>query len=68
MLSLQDFLQFYYEAASDAGDKRIACFKNLKNLNVRPDLLKLSEVQEQALFSAKQMMPRYALQANESQY
>ena len=67
-LNLQEFLQFYYDAASEPGDKRQACFKNLKNLNIRPDLLKLSEVLDSALFSAKQLMPRFALQANESQY
>jgi len=68
MLSLAEFLQIYYDAASEPGDKRQACFKNLKNMNVRADLLKLSEVTEKALFSAKHMMPRFALQANESQY
>jgi len=66
MLSLQEFLQFYYDAAYEAGDKRQACFKNLKNLNIRPDLLKLSEVIDSALFSAEHFMPRFSLQANES--
>jgi len=67
-LSLQDFLQFYYDAAEYPGEKRQACYKNLKNLNVRPDLVKLSEVVDNALFSKKQDMPRFALQANEAQY
>ena len=69
MLTLRDFLQFYYDAASDnVGDRRQACFRNLKNLNVRPDLVKLSDVKDFALFRSKHMMPRFALQANESQY
>ena len=69
MLTCRDFLQFYYDAASDTvGDKRQACFRNLKNLNVRPDLVKMSDVKDFALFRSKHMMPRFALQANESQY
>ena len=60
-LTRQDFLRFYYDAAADGGDKRQACFKNLKNLNVRPDLLKYSEVVDQAIFSEAKRMPRYAL-------
>lgn len=68
MLTLAEFLQIYYDAACEPGDKRQACFKNLKNMNVRADLLKLSEVTEKALFSTKDLMPRFALQANESQY
>ena len=67
-LSLQEFLQFYYDAAELPGEKRKACFKNLKNLNIRADLVKLSDVQDKALFSSKKTMPRYSLQANEAQY
>ena len=37
-------------------------------MNVRPDLLKLSEVVDTALFDSKTLMPRFALQANEEQY
>ena len=51
MIDLQDFLNFYFDAASKPGDSRQACFKNLKNLNVRPDLVKLSEVVDHALFT-----------------
>lgn len=61
-------MQFYYDAAESPGDKRQACYKNLKNLNVRPDLVKLSEVVDVALFHRKQHMPRFALQANSEQY
>lgn len=68
MMTLEDFLQFYYDAAEEAGDKRQACFKNLKNLNIRPDLVKMSDVIDKALFEKKDLMPRYTLQANESQY
>ena len=67
-LDLQDFLQFYYDAASQPGDRRQACFKNMKNLNVRPDLVKLSDVVDYALFTSKQFMPRFSLQANETQF
>ena len=37
-------------------------------MNIRPDLVKLSEVVEQALFSKKQLMPRFTLSNNEEQY
>ena len=67
-LTLPEFLKFYYDAAENPGDRRQACFKNLKNLNVRPDLVKLSEVVDKALFSTKELMPRFSLQANEAQY
>ena len=50
------------------GAKREACYENLQNMNVRPDLLKLSEVVDTALFDSKTLMPRFALQANEEQY
>ena len=40
----------------------------MKNLNVRPDLVKLSDVVDQALFTSKELMPRFSLQANEAQY
>lgn len=66
MLTLQDFLKFYYDAAYEAGDKRQACFKNLKNLNIRPDLVKISEVVDQAMFSKANLMPRFSLQANDA--
>ena len=67
-LNLAEFLQFYYDAAEFPGAKREACFENLANMNVRPDLLKLSEVVDHALFESKNLMPRFALQANEEQY
>jgi len=63
-LSLTEFLQFYYDAAELPGSRREACFDNLTNMNVRPDLVKLAEVVDKALFSRKQLMPRFALQAN----
>ena len=37
-------------------------------MNVRPDLVKYSEVVEQSLFTNKQLMPRFALQANNELY
>ena len=67
-LSLSEFLQFYYDAAEMPGNRREACYENLENMNVRPDLVKLSDVVDKALFSTKQLMPRFALQANAEQY
>ena len=60
-LNLSEFLQFYYDAAEFPGNKREACYENLQNMNVRPDLLKLSEVVDHALFDSKTLMPRFAL-------
>ena len=68
LVDLQGFLRFYFDAAVQPGASRQACYSNLKKMNVREDLVKLSEVADQALFDKKQEMPRYALQANQEQY
>lgn len=67
-LSLREFLQFYNESAEFPGHRRESCYENLRNMNVRPDLVKYSEVVEQSLFTNKQLMPRFALQANNELY
>ena len=65
MLTRQEFLQFYYDAAETPGSRRKACYKNLKNMDYRPDMVKLSDVVDSAIFEKKSDMPRYALQANQ---
>ena len=60
-LDLQDFLRFYYVAASGANLKAVQ--SNLKNHNVRLDLKKMSEVVDDVSY-ARHEMPRYTLSAN----
>ena len=61
LVDLQGFLRFYFDAAVQPGASRQACYSNLKKMNVREDLVKLSEVADQALFDNNQEMPRYAM-------
>lgn len=64
-LDLQDFLRFYYVAASGANLKAVQ--SNLKNHNVRLDLKKMSEVVDDVSY-AQHEMPRYTLSANQEQF
>ena len=60
-INLQDFLRFYYVAASGSNPKAVQ--SNLKNHNVRLDLKKMSEVVDEVSY-AQHEMPRYTLSAN----
>lgn len=64
-INLEQFLQFYYDAA--AGTSLSAVYSNLKNHNVRTDLKKMSEVVEEVQYEQRDM-PRYTLSANQEQF
>lgn len=66
-LTEADFIHFYSDASKGDEDQRGAVRANLKNLNVRPDLKKISEVIEESQFK-KTDMPRYTLSANQDQF
>lgn len=61
-LTIDDFLTFYYNAAS--GTLLKAVHSNLKNHNVRLDLKKMSEIVDDVQFSETDM-PRHTLSANQ---
>ena len=64
-INLVEFLNFYYAAAAGTGLKTVQ--SNLKNHNVRLDLKKLSEVEEEVDF-AENEMPRHTMSANQDQF
>lgn len=66
-LTEEDFINFYTVSSKGDEDQRSAVRANLKNLNVRPDLKKISEVIEESSFK-KTDMPRYTLSANQDQF
>ena len=61
-LDLEDFLQFYYKAASGPNDSNVR--KNIKAHNLRADLRKMADIYEDVTFSETEM-PRHTLSANQ---
>jgi hypothetical protein len=59
-----EFLQFYVDASRSKGD---TVRENLKSHNIRNDLKKLSEIQEESSFSTEDM-PRYKISKNQEQF
>ena len=53
---------FYYDACKDKAKSSIV-YENLKNHNVRTDLKKLAEVDDDSNFNQAEM-PRYSISAN----
>jgi hypothetical protein len=59
-----EFLAFYVDASRSKGD---TVRENLKSHNIRNDLKKLSEIQEESSFSTEDM-PRYKISKNQEQF
>ena len=65
-LNLSEFLDFYYDACKDPTRVGVV-YENLINHNVRTDLKKLSEVDDDSWINQEDM-PRFSISANQSQF
>jgi len=64
-LTLKEYLDFWYSAAS--GTQTDAVYSNLKNHNIRPDLKKLTDIDQEAAYKITEM-PRYVLSHNQTYF
>lgn len=59
-------MDFYFDACKDPSRVEVV-YENLRNHNVRTDLKKLSEVDDDSHFNQLEM-PRYSISANQGQF